>query len=254
MIAIASVFTVVGVGSTAMAQPSSSEVQEARGHFMAGEAAAESGRWADAVTSFSRSYELSGVPHALYNWAFALRALGRHLEARNAFDELLRDHPDFDRGLQRDARRFREEAHDRIVVMTIEGLDPDTAYQVRIDARTVSDDGARPLAVEADPGAHTVTIRGEGIQPFVWEGEVGNGERTVIEAELNPVRPGRTTPVAPLGPGPEEPSEEGGSVFASPWFWVITVGVLAIAGGVTAYFLHDAAQLDPESDRVVELD
>src|SRR5690348_4287673 len=75
-------------------EPSQAQIDQARGLFVRGTSFVENGQWADAISTFSQAYELSGVPPALYNVAFALRALGRHVESRDAFEALLERHRD----------------------------------------------------------------------------------------------------------------------------------------------------------------
>jgi tetratricopeptide (TPR) repeat protein len=231
----------------------SNEVAEARALFQAGEAAVEAGRWADAVDSFRRAYELSNVPAALFNLGYALRALGRHREARDAFAELLREHPRFDRELREEARRYEAEAEARIAMVQLQGLAADIRHVLRFDGRPIADDGARPISLEADPGAHTLTVRLEGRTPFVWEGDLGPGQRLAIDVEL----PMLTSASGERWTGgePEAPvDEDDGSVIESPWFWILlSVGLLGAGAGITGYLLWDAAQIDPESNRVYTL-
>src|SRR5678815_4041604 len=72
--------------------PTASQITEARALYQAGNAAAESGQFADALQQFVQAYGLSGNPAALYNAAKTLRALGRHVAARDAFNQLLAQH------------------------------------------------------------------------------------------------------------------------------------------------------------------
>lgn len=210
-------------------EPSQAQIDEARRVFVEGAAAVESGRWADAISAFTRAYELSGVPPALYNVAFALRALGRHVEARNAFEALLLRHRD---ELEPEMRQLSEtyvgEERSRVARLVLEGLDPELRHDVRLDGNRVDDHLGRPLEVEADPGQHTVTAQAEGFLPFTWEGRLSDGQRLSVFVELEPL-----------------PSE-GGSIFSSPVFWVIT-GIVVLAGAaVTGYILYENAQLDCE--------
>lgn len=62
---------------------------EARGHFLQGRAAFESGRYEDALTHFERSYELSGRAQLLYNIGLAQERLHRDPEALASLDRYL---------------------------------------------------------------------------------------------------------------------------------------------------------------------
>jgi hypothetical protein len=244
-------FSLVLFGSSAHAQ--STEVAEARALFQAGEAAVEAGRWADAVDSFRRAYELSNVPAALFNLGYALRALGRHREARDAFAELLREHPRFDRELREEARRYRAEAETRIAILLLQGLDPRTRYALRFDGRPLTDDGRRPVSLEADPGAHTLTVRLEDRPPFVWEGDVSPGARLEIDVEFPSVATNGNGELV-ITEDPIDPPDEEGSVVESPWFWIlISVGVLGAGAAIAGYLIWDGMQVDPETNRVYVL-
>jgi hypothetical protein len=91
-------------------EPTQTQFVEARDLFVRGTSFVENGQWADAITTFSQAYELSGVPPALYNVAFALRALGRHVESRDAFEALLERHrDDLDPEMRTLSERYVEE-------------------------------------------------------------------------------------------------------------------------------------------------
>src|SRR5262249_33702379 len=103
-------------------KPSDASIEEARARFSAGNRAVDAGRWADALADFERAYALSGVPAALFNAATTLRALGRHVEARDAFDQLLDAHPDLDPTERDRARAMRSEEQARVATLSLVGL------------------------------------------------------------------------------------------------------------------------------------
>jgi tetratricopeptide (TPR) repeat protein len=221
------------------------DMQEARSLFVAGVAAVDAGRWADAIRSFSRAYELSGRPIALYNVAFALRALGRHVEARDAFERLLRLHgPDLDDTRRRESEGFLREERARVATLQLVGLSHDLRYGVRLDGDGVEDDGDRPLSLEVDPGDHALVVGADGFEDFLWEGDVGDGQRLEVRVTLEAI------PVVSGGGGGDE---DDGGILSSPVFWIVA-GVL-VAGGaaVAGYVLWQDAQLDCEVSRCVEL-
>jgi len=231
--------------SAQRARPSENDVAEARALFVAGQAAVDSERWADAVDSFQRAYVLVHAPSALYNVAYALRALGRHRESRDAFERLLTGHENLPEPLLTESRRYLEEERGRVAVLMLEGLDPDTTYTVRLDGESRQDDGRRPLLAEADPGSHTLTVRAPGVdQPFVWEGHVDEGAHPRVAVHFEaPLRAG----------GGDEPHPHRGGVLRSPIFWTV-VGVLVVGGAVTAgVMLGGGNTVSPQSDRVYNL-
>jgi len=105
------------IGLTTMATPPLARAQEGTGQdeareaFRLGGEAATEERWADSEVWFGRAYALSGAPSALYNRAVALRALGRHVDARDAFRTLLT--LDIDDTVRADAQRLLAEEERR---------------------------------------------------------------------------------------------------------------------------------------------
>lgn len=253
--ALVVLFCVLGAAQVSSAhaqrEPTDAELAEARALYMAGQAAVDSGRWADAVGSFRRSYELSHVAAALFNMAFSLRALGRHTDSRDAFDLLVREHPDLDRALMQDARRYRDEMASRVATLVVDGLDAASRYTLGFDGQRVVDDGARPFEIDADGGSHSLTVRLEGFQPWLWEGMLDEGERLQIEASLRAIE---VAPAFPPPGGRTEPVDEGGGIATSPVFWTI-LGLVVVGAGVAVgwVLLRDRDELSPNADRVFRL-
>lgn len=206
--------------------------EEAVQAFDDGTRLADEGRWADALPLFRRAYELTGVPTALFNVGYALRALGRYVEARAAFDELLTLRLDDD---DRDeATSLRAEVAGRIATVELEGLDaPEGAYEVRLDGAVREDDGARPLRIESDPGMHRVEVHRDGREAYDWSGTLGEGQTRTLTVAL-----------------PELPGSGGPGIVAEPWLWIV-VGVVVVGGAITIGVVADIeAQLDPTVGRI----
>ncbi len=210
-------------------EPTDTDIQEAQALFVAGAAAIDAGRWSDAIDSFSRAYTLTCAPSALYNYGVALRALGRHREARDAFDRLLTDHPDLGGETRDNAVAFRGEEAARVAVLELVGVDPEARPELSLDGRAIADSGARPITLETDAGSHSVIARIPEHQPFVWEGELADGQRErvpVVFAEIPAAEEGGVDPLAIIIP---------------------VLVAAAIAGGVTAgILLQEDAQLAPD--------
>ncbi len=213
--------------------------QRARASFVQGQAAAAEGRWPAAAEAFQVAFELSGNAAALYNLGFALRALGRYRGARDAFRLLLDEHQEFDPALLEEARGFLEEAEGQLAVLSVEGL-PDQDVELRFDGRFRPDDGERPIVIEADPGAHTLSVRAGSGVPFLWEGVLDAGEQRSVEVRLDVSDDDSD--------GDDEPS-----IAESPWFWTAIVGVVALGAGAGVAYHSLSGQLEPDTDRVVEL-
>lgn len=226
------------------AQMSDADREEARALFAAGQAAVDAGRWTDALDAFQRAYELTHVPSALFNAAFALRALGRFRDAEAAFVELLSlegTRPD----MREEATTYLEEVRGRLATVRLIGVPdvtPEAAPVVRLDAVPVTDDGTRPLELHADPGHHALDVSMPGFDRFEWTGDLADGEVRTLAVELFPL----STATAPAG---------GGDITSEAWFWVVlSVAVLGVAGGVVGGVVaDDQAQLRPESMMTIRL-
>ncbi len=231
------------------AEPSKAALDEAHARYIAGNRAVEQGRWADALVDFEKAYALSGVPSALFNVATTLRALGRHRDARDAFALLLRRHgAKLDAAVRKDAETMRAEEAARVAVLVLDEL-PDKAPQLRVvvDGAEAPDDGARPLAIEVDPGRHALRVEEPRSQTFTWEGTCADAERRSITVRL--------ASRATLAALPDAPKAEGASsgIWTSPIFWTV-VGVVVVGGAVTGgYYWHRGRQVEPQAGFVVKL-
>jgi tetratricopeptide (TPR) repeat protein len=83
---------------------SSSRDEEARGLFLAGRAAFDDARFAEALEHFERSYALSGRVELLYNVGLAAERTGDVAKAMRAFDRFLLELPDSAQGEDARAR------------------------------------------------------------------------------------------------------------------------------------------------------
>ncbi len=200
--------------------------------FSRGSRATESERWDNAEQCFRVAWELSHVALARYNQAVALRALGHHLEARDAFDEALAAGLDETRAPL--ATTMRAEAAASVAGVLIDGIPPDVEAEVELDGLVVEVTPGAPI--ECDGGRRTVVVRAPGHTPFTWSGEVPAGSVASVHVELARI-----------------PS--GSSVFDEPLFWIIAGVVLAGAGIGIGVYAQDQAQLrgDARSGYVVDL-
>lgn len=220
--------------SSHAAAQAAGEEEEARQAFIQGSEAANEGRWADSLQYFQQAYMLSGVPTALYNAAMALRALGRHREARDAFQRILDEHGDSPAAEQSLEKRAEEAA--RVAMLILAGLDADADYSIRLDGRPVDVDRGITIELETDPGRRGLVAEREGYEPFTWEGDLSDGERRTIAVEM------------------AEIEVESTSVLKSPVFWIVVGAVLVGAGVGVGIFLQNNAQLEPTfADNALEL-
>jgi hypothetical protein len=184
---------------------------------VAGTRAVDEARWADAVESFRRSYDLSANPAALFNVGVALRALGRHVEARDAFSRLVEEHgASVATDLATRAREMLEEERARIATVTVRAP---AGCVLTVDGEAKGTTTASPESIDLDAGVHELRAECEGREPFEWSREVAEAAR--VEVVVDPprvVRAARTTDGAP-------PASDGPG--AGPW--VVLGGGLAVA-------------------------
>lgn len=215
---------------------------EARTAFREGTEAAETERWADSERAFRRAYALSHAPSALFNRAVALRALGRHVEARDAFDELLAetDAP-LESDLRESARTLRAESASRVASLTLTGLTL-SPHRIRLDGRSVNDSMSRPLVFELDEGLHTVEVTREGHTSAVLSEELLPGEKRELRITLSPL---------PSSVAPAEKTRK------HVWWWVGGAAAV-VASGLTATTIvllrrDDDEPLSPRASTVYEV-
>ncbi len=209
------------------------EVALARDYFIRGTQATEELRWDDAERHFRRAYELSGAASALMNVGLSLRALGRHLEARQVFHELL-EKPLLPQGMDRDRiRQLRDEADAKVAELRIGRLKPRQRYRLTLDGQRRKDFGSRPWVIETDPGNHALWIDFEGHERFTWNGALEAGQVFDLTPKFEKLRS------RPLR--------------RNPWLWV-SVSLVVVGGAVAAgVLLRDSGGLEPQSDIRVDL-
>jgi tetratricopeptide (TPR) repeat protein len=210
------------------AHAQSSDVEAARAAYLRAALAAEELRWSDALEGFREAYTLSGAPPALLNVGLSLRALGRYVEARDAFEGLERAAPEYAR--EQNVQELLAHARAQVAVLTVRGLVGPS--QLRLDGRLVAPaEGEGPRSLAVDPGPHTVEVIREGFAPFIWERDMAPGENASVRIEYRAV--------LPEGRSRERTRRLAGGLSAA---------VVVVAVVVGAVFLQRGAQLDPATD------
>ncbi|MEC7522431.1 MAG: PEGA domain-containing protein [Myxococcota bacterium] len=218
--------------------------ERARGLYEEGLTHVDAGRWADALERFEASYRLSGIAAALFNAATTLRSMGRHRDARDAFDQLLADHDDLDAGLREQAVARRHEEAGRVALILLSGLSDAPDARILLDGLAVEVEARDPAELETDPGRHAVRVEREGFESWREEVTLTDGERTRLRVDLRAIETAAPIIVA----------EEGEAIHESPVFWTIVGVVLAGVGVGLGIFLYQDAQLRPDpgfSDLVI---
>jgi hypothetical protein len=236
--------TVLMLGLLAMTPFAARAQEDARALFQRGVALGDEGRWADALESFERSYELAPRASTQFNIASTLMRLGRAVRAREVIRTYLQ-RPDVrrDDGRSRPARELAELAQGQITELTIH-VSPDST-SLEIDGRVSPERGTvRQLSIDA--GEHVFRFEAEGFESLRREARLSPGEQTVRVALTAAAPPTQAALVVdgpdadperdPTSEAHDEAHDEGGGVLSSPWFWIVTA-VLVIGGGVAAAIL-----------------
>jgi hypothetical protein len=261
------VMVVLGLAAPAVAQqpePTPSELALARQEFATGMEAARAGRWAVARESFARAFELSRRPRILANLAAADAELGLLIEAADDYRRLLRLEPGnaTERAAIERAITGVEARTPRLTIVVERMVEGD---QVTVDGEPVSAAAiGRPLPM--NPGERRLEVIRR--RQVVAQDTITLAERetrtltlTVDPAaaitrlpEISPIdstRPprGTRTPAdtePDPDPDPRNPIDEGegGSIFASGWFW-FAVGLVAVGATVGVLLATGGSSEDP---------
>lgn len=210
-------------------------VERARALYEEGLSHVEAGRWADALERFEEAYRISGIAAALFNAASTLRSMGRHRDARDAFDQLLAEHDELDADVRAEAEARRHEEAGRVALILMTGLADAADAQILLDGLPVTVEARDPAELETDPGRHAVRVEREGFEPWREELQLADGERARLHVNLTAIET----------PAPIIVAEEGEAIHESPVFWTIVGVVVAGAAVALGFFLQAEAQLSP---------
>ena len=181
---------------------------KAREAFLRGVDQAKKARWSEALASFESSAKLRPLAVTTYNVGASLRALGRYLAAKKAFEEALRQDADGSFGelsetLRSDTRAFISEI-DKLLGRAVVTLKPRTA-KVAVDGRPLelaekgevpvmlagtraAGNGEAPPAGRFDvllnPGAHVFTLSRKGYADAVVNETFAPGETRKLDLSI----------------------------------------------------------------------
>lgn len=222
-----------------LGEPGADDLAAAREQFGIGTEAAESGRWSDALSAFRQAYELSGISAALYNVGTTYRSLGRYVDARDTFVQLLREHPELSDDMKTTVTELRDEVAARVAALELRGVPLEGELNLRFDGQQTELPAERPVRLETEGGRHTVRLTQPEHEPFLWEGSVAEGDTRVVEVELIPVTADAT---------PAQGMSTVGKVIL-----ISVLGLVVVGAAVTTGLLLAEDGLQPESGLVVEL-
>ena len=174
-------------------------------HFERGLAAFRQERFAEAAEEFEEAYRISPSYKVLYNIGQVDVALGRSVEAIDAYEKFLKDGgAGIPSERQKEVREALAKEQARIGTITVR-TEPEGA-EIRLDGRLV---GTTPLTrpIRATMGAHTIEASLSGRPARVRDVRVAGGGEIDIEIEIATVAAPDASSVVPVAPQVKEPSE-----------------------------------------------
>ena len=243
LVSLLTLLALVTLAAPAQAQgtgcdPTQAELDRAIGLFRQGTDHVQNFRWSDAVPMFEEAYALTCRSAALYNLGMAQRALGHHRAARDTFRRLVANHPDIEAELREEVTQIQREEAARVAVLELTGIASDVRPEITFDGLAVEDDGARPISVETDAGRHSLVAQIPEHEPFLWDGELGDGQRRALEILFTPL------PVAVQGES-----------FDPTWL-IVTLAVAAVVGagiGIGVFLWEDSLIQPNHPNRVMTI-
>src|SRR5262249_37334615 len=145
---------------------------------------ADKGQHDKALALFKEAYDLLQEPGYLYNIGIEYQALGRDVDAYDAFERFLKDvqkiPPEFIADANQQQRELRKRLGELEVRCTQEGarifVDDRDSAQTPTDA---------PIRVSA--GAHRLSVRKDGFETFQASINVAGGAKVKVEALMRPI-------------------------------------------------------------------
>jgi hypothetical protein len=224
-------------GATAAAPPAAaaparhedSRTLTARELFLAAVEAAQAGDWPAARQLYARSYALKPAPSTLYSLAVAERATGKLVSALAHFRAFLAidDTPAMKR-FREHAERAVIELERRVARVTVVVSPEDDDVELYLDDEAVEAARAR----EADPGVHTLEVRGRGQRSRILSLRLEPGEHERLKVTLDG---GDARPEAEVVTTPSSETPPASAVMPPPVASLVAFGIgsALLSAGVT---------------------
>ena len=178
----------------------------ARSKALEGSRLADQGQHQRALELFREAYALYPEPAYLYDIGVECQALGRDVEALDAYARFLADPKGTPRGLVSHASELRAELEKQLGEIQLRGP---AGAEIDVDDEPR---GALPLGIpmRAKAGVHRVTVRQSGFEPFRAEVQVPEGGSVVVDVPA--LAPSELAPPAAAKP--------------QPWLsWAVSIGL-----------------------------
>lgn len=183
--------SVVGPAASVDAQAQSREdIEAAKDKFREGKEHYQAERYLEAAEAFKVAYELSGRAELLYNVGQSYRLASRFTEAEQYLQRYLTEAPNADNSQEvvQAIVEIQQAIAARLATVMVETTV--SGRDVFVDAET-EPRCQTPCSITVQPGAHTITLKGEGAQDLVESLELEPGKTLQLKTELGPsVTPG----------------------------------------------------------------
>lgn len=221
--------TALATMMTALAVPAMAQ-EDARAHFLRGEAAYETGDYETAAQEWQRAYQLDPRPALQYNLAQAYERLGRLDDAVRAYRIYIENTTAEDPRMQT-ARARLASLEQRVSQTSIVVTGGPEGASIFIDGQ---DRGRlpHPDPFRVEPGSHRIVVRAQGFEDFVSVVAVSPGQSAQVPVEM---RPGTSGTASTTGGGGISPV---GIIVASVGGAALIAG--AITGGLALSTAGDA--------------
>ena len=244
--------SVAGIPATVMAEESITQL-EALQLIRSANDAFEEGDYETAYSKYEQAYEVLPEPTIRYRMGQSAEGLGRVREAIGHFEAYLDEGDDEERliYIAETVPKLRQ-----ILPAMVTLSSSPAGAEVVLHGEEPVVLGTTPGVFEVGPGAVKVSLRLDGHQEWVWEGELGANQSEEWEAELDAAEPA-------VADGPREqegmdlsldPVEsEGMSVLAISGWSLVGLGVAGLAtGGYFSFQQAEATQLVNSYDKQVD--
>lgn len=207
--------------ATLAQEPVAEPLVAARAHFERGNALFKEGAWALALAELLESRRLRPTRNATRNAAVCLRQLGRHHEALDLYEALLREFPDVAVDLKDEAQRAIVELRARVGTIEIGGAEAGAAISIDGESRGEYPPIA-PLRMAA--GSHTVRLYKEGFEPFETRLDLAGGKTAHVEVVLRALVASGQLEINEQGGRALDVLVDGNLVGKTPWHGRAPVG------------------------------
>jgi len=165
-----------------LAGTSTATAQDARAHFLRGQAAYDTGDYATAVSEWRTAYGLDARPLLQYNLAQAYERLGQLQEAVTAYETYVNS-SDADPDRMSSARARVAALRERLNQTSIRLTGGPEGATIVVDGQ---DRGRlpHPDPLRVQPGSHRIVIRAQGFQDFVSTVAVSAGQAVDVPVEM----------------------------------------------------------------------